>query len=330
MMKQAAAERSLLPAVERARDRQGGGKTRRRVLIAGICLWLWAVVCPAQVEETKSIWPPIGGDQWFWIVPRTDLTPAEMDAAFSRLVEERTAYLDAKFSATVFFAKKVRLSAGKAKKRKGYREHPEKADDLRIEAEWQTGYLNQHRGHSYTFIALDAVRGLSLHFLQRPRERFPKAPDGRNWVVNVLAGTPHFFLFSLEDSARAFISAVASAVRQRDLALEFSRFGLMWENVTPAQAADMGRTMDGGVLVTMVAFGGPGDHAGIRPLDAVLEVNGAAVKNFSHFSLLLQGIAPGTQASLLVLRRLKPPDRFPEPTPWETLTVEVEAGQPAG
>jgi len=143
-------------------------------------------------------------------------------------------------------------------------------------------------------------------------------------------GTPYFFLFSLEDSARAFISAVASAVRQRDLALEFSRFGLMWENVTPAQAADMGRANDGGVLVTMVAFGGPGDHAGIRPLDAVLEVNGVAVRNFSHFSLLLEAIPPKSKASLLVLRRLKPPDRFPEPTPWETLTVEVEARQPAG
>ncbi len=303
---------------------------RYPLLLLALALRLSAVACPAQGVEAKSIWPPIGNTQWFWTVPRTDLAPAEMDAAFSRLVGERTAYLDDKFSATVFFARKVRLSAGKAKKRKGYPGRPEKADDLRIEAEWQTGYLNQHRGRSYTFIALDSIRGLSLHFLQRPRERFPKAPDGRNWVVNVLAGTPYFFLFSLEDSARAFISAVASAVRQRDLALEFSRFGLMWENVTPAQAADMGRANDGGVLVTMVAFGGPGDHAGIRPLDAVLEVNGVAVRNFSHFSLLLEAIPPKSKASLLVLRRLKPPDRFPEPTPWETLTVEVEARQPAG
>ncbi len=298
--------------------------------LLALAFWLSAAACPAQVEESKSIWPPISGGQWFWIVPRADLTPAEMQAAFSRLVEERTAYLDAKFSATVFFAQQARLSAGKAKKRKGYRQHPEKADDLRIEAEWQTGYLNQHRGHSYTFIPLDAVRGLSLHFLQRPRERFPKAPDGRNWVVSVLVGTSYNFLFSLEDSARAFINAVASAVRQRGLALEFSRFGLMWENVTPAQAAEMGRPVGGGVLVTMTAFGGPGDHAGIRPLDAVLEVNGVAVKNFSHFSLLLEGIPPGSKASLLVLRRLKPPDRFPEPAPWDTLTVELEARLPAG
>ncbi len=330
MMKRATAEKSRLPAVENARNRQGSGKPRRRVIVAWICLWLWAVVCPAQVEETKGIWPPSGGSQWFWIVPRTDLSPVEIDAVFKRLVDERTAYLDAKFSTTVFFARKAQLRAGKAKKRREYPDRPEKADDLRIAAEWQTGYLNQYRGQSYTTIALDAVRGLSLHFLQRPRERFPKAPEGRQWIVSVLAGTPYTFFFSLEDSARAFISAVASAARRRDLALEFSRFGLMWENVTPAQAADMGRAIDGGVLITMVAFGGPGDHAGIRPLDAILEVNGVAVKNFSHFSLLLEDIPPGSKASLLVLRRLKPPDRFPEPAPWETLTVEVEARQPAG
>lgn len=68
-----------------------------------------------------------------------------------------------------------------------------------------------------------------------------------------------------------------------------------------------------------------GDRAGIRTLDAVLEVNGIAVKNFSHFSLLLDGIAPGAKASLLLLRRLKAPDQYPEQNAWNTLTVEMEA-----
>lgn len=308
---------------------------KRAAAVAALCACLLtacpslrggtALLAAAQTEEPKNIWPSTGNDQWFWITPRTDLSPAEIDAVFARMVGERTAYLDAKFNASVFFAKKIRLHAGTAKKRKGYREQAKKADDLRIEAEWQIGYLNQHRGRTYTYIPIDAVRGLSLHFLQRPSERFPKAPAGRNWVVNVLAATPYYFLFSLEDSARAFIHAVASSVKQRELPLDFSRFGLMWENVTAAQAADMGRTMDGSVLVTMVALGGPGDHAGIRPLDAVLEVNGVVVKNFSHFSLLLDGIPPGTKVPLLLLRRLKPPERSPEPTHWETLTLELEA-----
>jgi hypothetical protein len=185
--------------------------------------------------------------------------------------------------------------------------------------------MNQYRGASYCFIALDSIRSLDLHYLPDPRQNFPKAPQGRNWNVNILAGPLYNFFFATEDSARNFINAVASLLEQRGLSLGFSRFGLMWENVTPVQAADMGRPVGASVLITMVAIAGPGDRAGIRTLDAVLEVNGIAVKNFSHFSLLLDGIAPGAKASLLLLRRLKAPDQYPEQNAWNTLTVEMEA-----
>jgi membrane-associated protease RseP (regulator of RpoE activity) len=225
----------------------------------------------------------------------------------------------------VFFAKKFRMTKGKSRDRKKYPDRPEKADDLRIEAEWRNGYLNQNRGQSYCYIALDSIRSLDLNYLPSPRERFPKAPEGRNWNVNILAGSRFSFFFALEDSARAFINAVASVLAQRDLELEFSRFGLMWDNLTHAQSVDMGRSDSGGVLVTQVAVGGPADRAGVRPLDAILEVNGVPVTNFSHFSLLLDGIAPGTNARILLLRRLKDPHAFPEPSAWETMTVEMEA-----
>ncbi|TFG74084.1 MAG: PDZ domain-containing protein, partial [Chrysiogenales bacterium] len=89
--------------------------------------------------------------------------------------------------------------------------------------------------------------------------------------------------------------------------------------------ADMGRAVGEGVLVTMVARSGPAGRSGILPLDVVLEVNGTKVKNFSHLSLLLDGITSGTKASLLLLRRLKDPHEYPEPTAWNTLTVEMEA-----
>jgi hypothetical protein len=280
--------------------------------------------CPAQVAE-PSIWPQAGRGLWYWVIPKTDISAEQADVVFKKTIEEGTAFLDTQFDATVFFARKIRLTEGKARKRKEYKEQPEKADDLRIEAEWQNGYLNQYRGQSYCFIALDAIRGIDLHFLPNPRERYPKAPEGRNWNVNILAGSRYSFFFALEDSARAFINAVASVVAQRGLDLKFSRFGLMWENVTPAQAADMGRPGSGSVLVTRVAVGGPASQAGVQPLDAVLEVNGAKVANFSHFSLLLDGIAPGSKASLLLLRRLKDPNAYPEASAWETLTVEMEA-----
>lgn len=298
----------------------------RGLAVAGwLGLWLAASLCPGQEEAPRSIWPQTGGSHWFWVVPRADLSPAEIDTAFKRAVDEGATYVDPAFSATVFLPRKFRLIEGKSKKRKRYPDRPEKADDLRIEAEWQNGYLNQYRGQTYTYIPLDAVRGLDLHFLPRPQERFPKAPPGRNWNVNVLAGSLYSFFFGMEESARLFINAVNSALAQRGLNLGFSRFGLMWENVTVAQAADMGRQPGAGVLVTMVAVGSPGDHAGIRPLDLVLEVNGEKVSNFSHFALLLDGLAPGVKTPLLLLRRLKPPGQGMDSSPWETLAVQLEA-----
>lgn len=300
-------------------------------MAGGMCVWMVASTCPAQVAQ-QGIWPPVDRESWYWIAPKTDLATAEIDAILKKIVDEQTAFVDPGFSATVFFAKKIRLTGGKSKKRKGYGEHPEKADDLRIEAEWQNGYLNQYRGQSYVFIALDAIRGLALHYLPRPRDRFPKAPEGRNWNVNVLADRLFSFFFYGEDSARAFINAAASAIARRGLGLKLTRTGLTWENITPAQAADMGptgaepdgRPVSEGVLVTMVAVGGPADRAGVRPLDAVIQFNGEKVKNFSHFSLLLDSLAPSSKTSLLLLRRLKPPDRHPEQSAWETLTVEME------
>jgi hypothetical protein len=307
-------------------------RTKRLAVIGACCAWLAAGICPAQ-SEGKGIWPRAGDGLWYWVAPRSDLEPGQVDAVFRKAVDEETAFLDPKFSATLFLAKGVRLTKGKGRERKKYPQRPEMADVLQIEAEWRTGSLGQYRGASYCFIALDAVRGVDLYFLPDPRARYANAPGGRNWNVNILAGALYNFFFASEETARRFIDALASALRQRGLELSFSRFGLMWENVAPAQAADMGPLMAGqdgrlppaGVLVTMVAAAGPADRAGIKPLDAVLAVDGTRVKNFSHFSLLLDGIPPAGRASLLLLRRLKDPAEHPEPCAWDTLTVEMEA-----
>jgi hypothetical protein len=302
--------------------RIAGKEARRRLAVAcGLCAWLWAGAAIGQVPEA-GVWPRAGRDLWYSIEPKTDYAPGQVDAVFKAALAEGAAFLDPQFGVTVFLAKQFRLTRGKSGDRKKYPGRPEKADDLRIETEWRTGDMNQYRGSSYCFIALDAIRGLDLHFVPNLRERFPKAPEGRNWNVNLLAGSLYNFFFATEETARGFINAVASLLRQRGLELKFSRFGLMWENVTPAQAADMGPAA-AGVLVTRVAIAGAADRAGIRPLDAVIEVNGTKVTNFSHFSLLLDGIAPGAKATLLLLRRLKDPNLYPEQNAWNTLAVEL-------
>jgi hypothetical protein len=304
--------------------RCGNAAWRRLAIAFGLCVGLTAGLLPAQVAE-QNVWPRTGNGLWYWIVPKMDLVPEQVDAAFEKAIAEEMAFLDPGFGVTVFFAKHIRVTKGKSKDRKKYPDRPEKADDIRIETEWQNGYLNQYRGFSYRFIALDSIRSLDLHYLPNPRERFSKVPEGRNWNVNILAGSLYHLFFATEDTARNFINAVASLLKQRGMGVTFSRFGLMWENVTPAQAAELGRPVGESVLVTMVALAGPGDRAGILPLDVIIEVNGVKVKNFSHFSLLLDGMAPGTKASLVLLRRLKTSGQYPEEYAWNPLTVEMEA-----
>ncbi|MCX6556348.1 MAG: PDZ domain-containing protein [Candidatus Aminicenantes bacterium] len=294
---------------------------KRLAVFCGLCSWLVANIALAQVTEPAS-WPMPGKGLWMWVEAKTDLSPEQVDAAFKKAVDGGMVFLDPAFSATVFFAGKIRLTEGKGAARRKYGDQPTKADDIRIEAEWRTGYLGQYRGSSYRFIALDAVRSMDLHYWPDLKGSYSDVPGGENWNVNLYAGALYNFFFRSEDAARTFIHAVASALRQRELGIKFSRFGLMWENVTPAQAAELERPGGAGVLVTMVAINGPADRAGIRPLDVVLEMDGAQVTNVSHFSLLLDGKAPGAKASLLMLRRLKPP---PEESEWKSLTMEIEA-----
>ncbi len=312
------------PVIHAGRGEKITKPTWAFMVIAGIlCAWMTVDFSWAQVLEQK-IWPQPGRGLWYWINPQTGFIPEQINAAFKNAIHEEMAFLDPGFSRTVFFAKDIRITKGKTSERKKYKDQPAKADDIRIETEWRTGYLNQYRGSSFCFIPLNSVRSVDLRFWPDLRTHFPKAPEGLNWNVNMHAGSRYDFFFRTEDSARNFINALASALRQRGIHITFSRFGLMWDNVTPAQAADSGIARAESVLITMVAIAGPADRAGISPLDIVLECNGNKVKNFSHFSLLLDGLSPGSHASLLLLRRLKDPNRYPDQNEWKTLTVEME------
>jgi hypothetical protein len=278
----------------------------------------------AQVVEQRT-WPQADSGQWHWTNPQSDQSAGQVQAVFQRAVAETMALIDPEFSQTIFLAKDIRLVKGKAGARKQYGDRPEKADIMRIETEWRTGDMDQYRGATFCSIPLDSIRSMDLNYLHARSGRYAKVPEGSKWNVRLHAGLPYDLFLKTEDAARNLINALASALRQRGLSIPFSRFGLMWENVTPAQAADMRRPAGGGILVSRVAVAGPADQAGIRPLDVVLEVDGVKVKNFSHFSLLLQALAPGAKASLAMLRRLKDPVLAPERDEWNTLTLELEA-----
>ena len=57
-----------------------------------------------------------------------------------------------------------------------------------------------------------------------------------------------------------------------------------------------------GVVVTRVNAGEPGDKAGVRVNDVILEINGQKVDNGEEFTNLIISKAPGARVNLLVLR----------------------------
>jgi hypothetical protein len=200
-MKQPMTKQYRIPDVNAGKARRSGHSAWRCLVIAGgLCAGLAANFALAQIAEPR-IWPTSGRGFWYWIDPKTDFAPEQVDAEFKKAIDEGMAFLDPAFEASVFFARHIRLTKGKAKERRKYKDQPEKADDIRIEAEWQTGNMNQYRGSSYCFIALNSIRSLDLHYLPNMRERFPKAPAGRNWNVNILSGSLYNFFFATEDSA---------------------------------------------------------------------------------------------------------------------------------
>ena len=74
------------------------------------------------------------------------------------------------------------------------------------------------------------------------------------------------------------------------------------ETLTPELASRLSLTARAGVIVTAVAPGSSGDQAGIRPGDAILEVNRKPVAGVDDFRRLLGEAAPGTPVPVYLQR----------------------------
>jgi serine protease Do len=78
--------------------------------------------------------------------------------------------------------------------------------------------------------------------------------------------------------------------------------GLEVETLTPELAGRLGLTARAGVIVTGVAPGSSAEQAGIRPGDAILEVNRKRVAGVEDFRRLLAEAAPGTPVPVYLQR----------------------------
>ncbi|HKW21317.1 MAG TPA: trypsin-like peptidase domain-containing protein [Ktedonobacterales bacterium] len=98
-----------------------------------------------------------------------------------------------------------------------------------------------------------------------------------------------------------------------------SFIGIEAQDVDPAVAAQLGLSVQSGVLVRSfvndAAGASPAQQAGLRVNDVITKVNGTAVNNNSDLSGALQNQAPGSKVSLTVVRGSS------------TLTISVTLGE---
>jgi serine protease Do len=78
--------------------------------------------------------------------------------------------------------------------------------------------------------------------------------------------------------------------------------GLTVEPLTPEMNERFQLTARSGVIVTDVVPGSSGDRAGIRPGDAILEVNRQAVPNVEVFRRIITSLSPGETVPVYLQR----------------------------
>lgn len=306
----------MLRAFPKGTTTMKGASMKRGYSLAAIAVLAWMSTSPslAQVAEQK-IWPSISPTQWFWHEPKTDLTPDRIVLTFRDVTANKTTFLDPEVENSVLLAKYISVTAGKPKDRKG----SAKVDGIKIDAELQ-GTEEADLTKVSCFIALDAIREMDLWYVSNVQ--------ADNWRVRLLADQTRTFFFGEEDLARRFMDAVASALMPKALRLNFSKFGLLTENLTPEQAEALGKTRIESVLVTSLAIDGPADKAGIQPLDVIEQINGIKLRNISHFSSLVDAVVSGSTVSVTLLQRAEVPNQDPtQPKQyvWNPKTVELIA-----
>jgi Do/DeqQ family serine protease len=89
---------------------------------------------------------------------------------------------------------------------------------------------------------------------------------------------------------------------RRDGKVRRAQLGVTIQPVTSDMAASLGLKEVGGVIVSSVTPGSAADHAGIRQGDVIQSFNGEAVKDFNSLRNRVADAAPGSTASVTIVR----------------------------
>jgi len=295
------------------------------IIVIGFCLLSISPRISAE-DSTQppwrtTVWPALSSTQWYWYEPQTNLTVEQVDAIFKEVAATNILLVDYRYPSSEIIVKNAQLEIEKPKKGK-------KADNgslnpeqvaIRMDTYW-TKESAAASGGAYSYsIPLNAIQRIDLQYISNANNKWFLG------MVDVGSNYLYVFYFKDEDFARRFGNAVASILAQKGLILKLTKLGLSYADLTPAQAEALGKTRIDSVLVTLVAIDGPADKANIQPLDVITEVNGVKVRNFSHFSSLIDGIASGTKITLTCLRRTEVEDKGQKRFDWKPITIEVTA-----
>jgi len=79
--------------------------------------------------------------------------------------------------------------------------------------------------------------------------------------------------------------------------------GVVFDDVTPPLARQMGLTVNSGVVVTDIEEGSLAESSGLQPGDVIMELNRQPVANFSMFQRIADPLRPTDLALLLINRQ---------------------------
>lgn len=295
------------------------------IIVIGFCiLFISTRIAAADSPQPpwRTVWPALSSTQWYWYEPETNLTVEQVDAIFKEVAAINIILIDYRVPNIKISVKNAQLEIEKPKKGKKADNGSLKPEQvfIRMDTYWTKESVPGGGGaYSYS-IPLNAIQGMELRY-------FPKFNDKWCLTMTDAVGVDNLYAFYFKDEnfARRFGNAVASILVQKGISLKVLKFGLSYADLTPAQAEELGKTRIDNVLVTLVAIDGPADKADIRFLDVITEVNGVKVRNFSHFSSLIDGIASGTKITLTCLRRTEVEDKGQKQSVWKPTVIEMIA-----
>jgi hypothetical protein len=246
-----------------------------------------------EIRETReeSAWPPPSAFEWYWHRPDDGLSQPQINAAL--------AGIKSGLFLSVTNNWKGPLTGVVVNKN-------------RVQFNWLQGTRS-----SESFFPVRLLASMRMYYAAAQ-------PTGQKWLVVITLATQGVIqaYFGAEAQARSFIDAAASAAKTAGTVLEDKeKRGFAVSDLTPAQAQALGKSRIDSALVSMIAYGGPAEQAGLRFLDLITEVDGVKVRNADHLMSILDSAPPGTGLSLTCLERVEAAEGGVAIRVWKPRTV---------